>query len=315
MGGLRLNTQSFSLVVELTLLRLVIYAAGVFFLALIVMAIFRPLTVLNALAWSDINIKVVKNLAYGSDVRQKLDIYIPAPSATQPAVIVFFYGGNWNSGSRQQYGFVGKALASRGIMTVVADYRLSPQVVYPAFVEDSAHAVSWTLKHIGEYGGNTDQVFVGGHSAGAYNAAMVALDPQWLAKFGMDVAALRGWIGIAGPYDFLPIVAEAIKPAFLYPNTPLDSQPIRHITAAAPPALLVVGTADDVVDPVRNTAALAARLRAVHVPVQVVSLKGVSHGVLVGAFAPLLRLYFPVLDHVSDFILSNPAPVRAHLPR
>lgn len=111
-------------------------------------------------------------------------------------------------------------------------------------------AVSWTLKHIDEYGGNADKVFVAGHSAGAYSVAMVALDPRWLAKFDASPAKLRGWIGIAGPYDFLPITVDSIKPAFLYPNTPVDSQPVTHVTAAAPPTLLITGTADKVVDPV-----------------------------------------------------------------
>lgn len=309
LGCLCLGAQFFSLVIELTVLRPALYAAIVVLLLFAALAVFSPLTLLNMLAWSDVNSSVVKNLAYGNDVRQKLDIYLPAQSDVAPNVVIFFYGGNWNSGSRGQYGFVGKALASRGIMTVVADYRLSPQVAYPTFVEDAAQAVSWTLKHIGEYGGNADNVFVAGHSAGAYNAAMVALDPRWLAKFDTSPAALRGWIGIAGPYDFLPIVADSIKPAFLYPDTPLNSQPIRHVTAAVPPTLLITGTADTVVDPVRNSAALAADLRAVHVPVQTISLQGVGHGMLVGAFAPLLRSFFPVLDDVSAFVSRTSANV------
>ncbi len=298
------------MVVELTMLRVGFYAVIVVLLTLIALAVFSPLTLLNVLAWGDTKSTMVANLAYGSDARQKLDIYLPAQSGVPPDVVVFFYGGNWNSGSRQQYGFVGKALASRGIMTVVADYRLSPQVVYPAFVEDAAQAVSWTLKHIGEYGGNADQVFVAGHSAGAYNAAMVALDPRWLAKFGTSPAALRGWIGIAGPYDFLPIDVESIKPTFLYPNTPADSQPIRHVSATAPPTLLITGTADKVVNPVSNSGGLAAALSAAHVPVETVSLKGVGHGLLVGAFAPLLRSFYPVLDDVSAFVFRTSAAAR-----
>ncbi|MFT0545554.1 alpha/beta hydrolase [Allopusillimonas ginsengisoli] len=298
------------MVTELTLLRFIIYAVSVVVLFLAALAVFSPLTLLNALAWSDTKSVVTKNLSYGNDVRQKLDIYSPAHTEVPPDVVVFFYGGNWDSGSRKQYGFVGKALASRGIMTVVADYRLSPQVVYPAFVEDAAHAVAWTLKHIGEYGGNASKVFVAGHSAGAYNAAMVALDPRWLEEYGESPAALQGWVGIAGPYDFLPIDVESIKPTFLYPNTPADSQPIRHVTAAAPPSLLITGSADKVVNPVRNSAGLAAALRAVQVPVQTVSLDGVGHGLLVGAFAPLLRSYLPVLDDVSAFVFRTSAAQR-----
>lgn len=298
------------MVVGLTSLRFIIYAviAALFFLT--ALAVFSPLTLLNALAWGDTHGTVINNLSYGSKTRQKLDIYRPAPTAVSPDVVVFFYGGNWNSGSRKQYAFVGKALASRGIMTVVADYRLYPQVVYPAFVEDAAQAVAWTLSHISEYGGNANKVFVAGHSAGAYNAAMVALDPRWLGRFGTSPAALRGWIGIAGPYDFLPIVAPSIKPAFLYPDTPADSQPIRHVTASAPPSLLITGSADKVVNPVRNSGGLAAALRAAQVSVQTVSLKGVGHGLLVAAFAPLLRSYLPVLDDVSTFVFRTSAATR-----
>ncbi|NYT75639.1 alpha/beta hydrolase [Alcaligenaceae bacterium] len=298
------------MVAKLTSFRLIIYAVLVALLFLAALAVFSPLTLLNALAWSDTKSVAIKNLSYGNETRQKLDIYSPIHTEVPPDVVVFFYGGNWNSGSRKQYGFVGKALASRGIMTVVADYRLSPQVTYPAFVEDAAQAVAWTLKHIGEYGGNASKVFVAGHSAGAYNAAMVALDPRWLAKYGESPAALQGWVGIAGPYDFLPIVAPSIKPAFLYPNTPPDSQPIRHVTAAAPPSLLISGSADKVVNPVRNSAGLAVALRAVHVPVQTVVLDGVGHGLLVGAFAPLLRSYLPVLDDVSAFVFRTSAAPR-----
>ncbi len=288
------------------MLRFILFVAVGALLSMTALAVFSPLTLLNALALIDTaKSRVVRDVAYGHEARQKLDLYIPRSSNTPARVVVFLYGGNWNSGSREQYGFVGRALASQGILTVVADYRLSPQVTYPTFIEDSAQAVSWTLKHIGEYGGNARQIFVAGHSAGAYNAAMVALDPRWLAKFDASPAALRGWIGIAGPYDFLPIVAESIKPAFLYPNTPVDSQPIRHVTAAAPPTLLITGSADTVVDPERNSAGLAAALRAKHVPVQTVSLEGVGHGMLVGAFAPVLRSFFPVLEEVSHFVSRN----------
>lgn len=295
---------------KLTSFRLIICAVIVVLLFLAALAVFSPLTLLNALAWSDTKSVAIKNLSYGNDTRQKLDIYSPAYTEVQPDVVVFFYGGNWNSGSRKQYGFVGKALASRGIMTVVADYRLSPQVVYPAFVEDAAQAVAWTLKHIGEYGGNANKVFVAGHSAGAYNAAMVALDPRWLSKYGESPTALLGWIGIAGPYDFLPIVAESVKSAFLYPNTPADSQPIRHVTGSAPPSLLITGSADKVVNPARNSGGLATALCAAQVPVQTVSLKGVGHGLLVAAFAPLLRSYLPVLDDVSAFVFRTSAAMR-----
>jgi acetyl esterase/lipase len=259
-----------------------------------------PLKILNATVPDNAS-RVVAGIPYGADPRQELDVYVP-PGVATPPVVVFFYGGNWDSGSRGQYKFVGDALASRGIMAVIADYRVYPQVTYPAFVEDAAGAVAWTLRHIGEYGGDAHHVFVAGHSAGAYNAAMVALDPRWLGEFGATPGMLSGWIGIAGPYDFLPIVAEGIKPVFHFPDTPADSQPIAHATSAAPPTLLVTGTSDHVVDPNRNSGRLADALRAAHVDVRVESYDGVGHGLLVGAFARPLRWSAPVLADVAGFV-------------
>jgi acetyl esterase/lipase len=265
-----------------------------------------PITVLNALSGNPATVRA--GVAYGNDPRQKLDIYTP-PGAVLPPVVVFFYGGSWNSGSREEYKFVGNALASRGIMAVIADYRVYPQASYPAFVEDSARAVAWTLRHIGEYGGDAHRLFVAGHSAGAYNAAMVALDPRWLAEFGASPAMLRGWIGMAGPYDFLPIVDAAVKPVFHFPDTPADSQPLAHAadTAnAAPPALLLSGTADTTVDPIRNSARLATALQAAHVDVTSIRYQGVGHAMLAGAFGHPLRWVAPVLEDVTGFVQHPP---------
>ncbi|WMD21515.1 alpha/beta hydrolase [Achromobacter seleniivolatilans] len=267
-----------------------------------------PLTVLNG-AVPDHASRVVSGVPYGQDARQQMDIYAP-PGVEKPPVVVFFYGGSWQSGSRADYKFVGDALASRGIMAVIADYRLYPQVSYPDFVEDSARAVAWALHHIAEYGGDPGRVFVAGHSAGGYNAAMVALDARWLARFDASPAMLRGWIGMAGPYDFLPIVARSLKPVFHFPDTPPDSQPIAHVSANAPPALLMVGLADTTVDPARNTEGLAAALQAAHVPVTVVRYDRLGHALLAGALARPLRWRAPVLDDLAGFVLDRPASVR-----
>ncbi len=261
-----------------------------------------PLTALNALTPSS-SYQLTENVAYGQDPRQQLDIYRPTRhGVSKPAVVVFFYGGRWNSGDRQSYKFVGEALAARGIMAVIADYRVYPQVRYPSFVEDSAQAVAWTAKHINAYGGDAKRLFVMGHSAGAYNAAMVALDKRWLAKFDTSPAILKGWIGLAGPYDFLPIDVEDIKPTFWFPNTPADSQPLAHATAEAPPALLLTGAADTVVNPVRNTVGLSKALQAQHVSVQVIQYPDITHVTLIGALARPLRHLAPVLDDVVAFV-------------
>ncbi|WP_232464675.1 alpha/beta hydrolase [Bordetella genomosp. 8] len=265
---------------------------------------------LNAFVPEDDGVRVFADVQYGTDPRQAMDVYVPRDVAAPP-VVVFFYGGSWSGGSRAQYRFVGDALATRGMLAVVADYRVYPQVTYPAFVEDAAAAVAWTLRNISTYGGDPRRVFLAGHSAGAYNAAMVALDPRWLGKAGATPAMLAGWIGIAGPYDFLPIVDEDIKPIFDFPHTPPDSQPLAHVSPSAPPTLLVAGTSDRVVDPVRNSDRLADALRAAHVPVVLKRYTRAGHGLAVGAFAWSLRWTAPVLEDVTDFVKSTPASQRA----
>ena len=112
-------------------------------------------------------------------------------------MVVFFYGGSWNSGARDDYTFVGEALASRGIVAVVADYRLYPQVRYPLFLQDGARALAWTKAHIHEFSGNPQRLYLMGHSSGGYNAAMLALDGEWLEAVGMSTRDARGWIALA----------------------------------------------------------------------------------------------------------------------
>jgi acetyl esterase/lipase len=219
-----------------------------------------PLKVLNAFTPGGTFTKTV-DLSYGSDPRHRLDVYTPVDAPADAPVVVFFYGGSWNSGSRSDYSFVGEALASRGIVAVLADYRLYPQVHYEGFLDDSAKAVGWTHAHIRQYGGDPNRLYVMGHSAGGYNAAMLALDPKWLATVGMKPSMLSGWIGLAGPYDFLPIENPEVKPVFYFPNSPPDSQPINHVSAASPPALLMAAKDDTLVNPERNTGGMARRLR------------------------------------------------------
>jgi acetyl esterase/lipase len=144
-----------------------------------------------------------------------------------------------------------------------------------------------------------------GHSAGAYNAAMVSLDPRWLAAYGLTPAAVRGWIGLAGPYDFIPINNEATRPVFFYPDTPPESQPINHVSASSPPALLIASKKDDVVDPIRNTGALAMKLRAFGVAVTDIYFDTTSHSTLIAAISWPLRGLAPVLDTVDRFVSSD----------
>ena len=287
-------------------------ALGALVLALGALAACSPLRVINAVSPAGAS-TVQAGLAYGAEPRQKLDVYVPREAHGPLPVVVFFYGGNWVAGERADYAFVGRALAAHGIVAVIPDYRLFPEVRYPDFLDDAAGAVAWTARDIARYGGDPSQLFVMGHSAGAYNAAMVALDASLLARQGLSPATLRGWIGMAGPYDFIPVENPTTRPVFLFPNTPPASQPIMHVSADAPPALLIAARRDTLVEPMRNTGGLAMRLRAAGVGVEEVYYDGVSHTTLVASLAAPLHALAPALDAVTHFVASDggrraPAP-------
>lgn len=270
-----------------------------------------PLRLINATVPSDTH-QHLADQAYGDHPRQRSDVYLPAVAPTGAPMVVFFYGGSWQNGRREDYRFVGEALASRGVVTVVADYRLSPEVRYPAFLEDSAQALHWALQQAPGWGVDPARVHLMGHSAGAYNAAMLALDPRWLRVHGRTPSALAGWIGLAGPYDFLPILARGVRQAFDWPGTPADSQPLFHALrapASAQPvrALLLAAREDRLVDPQRNTVALASALRQRGQDVRAELMDGVGHATLIGVLAPPLRDWAPVLDRVVSFVAAGAA--------
>lgn len=291
--------------------RFVVLSAGAIVLAIAIGAC-SPLAVVNALTPADTYIATA-NLAYGSGAREKLDVYQPRPSADTPVppdgypVVVFFYGGTWTSGARGDYRFIGEALASRGIVTVVADYRLYPEVRYPDFLADCARALAWALREAPRYGGNTKRLYVMGHSSGAYNAAMLALDPRWLAAEGLAPSVFAGWIGLAGPYEFLPMTNVDAQPVFFHPHYPPGTQPVDYVTRAAPPAFLGAAQTDDVVNPERNTRQLADKLRAAAVVVTLRIYPRASHYTIIGAFARPLRTLEPVLEDVVAFVRGNGA--------
>ncbi|PTM60104.1 alpha/beta hydrolase [Phreatobacter oligotrophus] len=240
-----------------------------------------------------------RDIAFGPHPRQMLDIYLPSGPVARAPVAFFIYGGSWSSGDKGTYGFVGDAFASRGYVTVIADYRLVPEVRFPAFIEDGAAALATVRRIIGRYGGDADRLHLLGHSAGAYNAMMLALDPRYLARAGAPRSAIRAAAGLSGPYDFLPLDVAATRAAFGNARNPAETQPISFARRGAPRIFLGTGTADTTVLP-RNTDALAARLQGAGVPVTVRKYDGVGHAGTVLALAPLLR-FTPVLDDVTRF--------------
>jgi acetyl esterase/lipase len=264
-----------------------------------------PVATLNALAPRD-GVTVARDIAYAPQPRHALDIYAPAHAARPAPVIVFFYGGNWDSGSKAIYRFVGATLAARGVVTVIPDYRLYPQVKFPGFMQDAAAAFAWTRAHIASYGGDPHRMFVMGHSAGGQIAALLALDGSYLEADGASPRDICGAIGLAGPYDFLPLHSDELKDIFGPEPQRWRSQPINFVTPHAPPMLLLAGTADRTVDP-GNTLRLAAKLRAAGVSVHDRLYTNVGHKALIGAMARPLGFIAPVRRAVLGFVRAHEA--------
>ncbi|MDP9086538.1 MAG: alpha/beta hydrolase [Pseudomonadota bacterium] len=276
--------------------------SGLFFGVSLAFTSCSPLRTFNAIVPKDgASLRTAQGIAYAPGPRRMLDIFVPrrspAGSGNRP-VVIFFYGGSWSSGTRAGYAFVGRALAARGFVTIIPDYRLVPDVRYPAFVEDGAAAVKWTEAHAADYGGDPTRIVLAGHSAGAYIAAMLAVDDRWL---GNARTGVRAFVGLAGPYDFAPFDVAASRAAFGDWPRPAETQPVNWAGKGDPPTLLLVGDDDHVVQP-RNSEALASRLRAGGVPVELRHYPKVGHVGLVTSFAKPFRSRSPALDDMANFI-------------
>lgn len=260
-----------------------------------------PLSMFATLSPKDPASLGVRGEAYGPGPRQKLDVYVPRRQAGAAPVAVFFYGGAWDSGRRQDYNWVGRALASRGFVTLVADYRLHPQVRYPDFLEDGALAVRWATQNAARFGGDGERIVLVGHSAGAYNAVMLGLDPRYLKAAGVESGRIKAIAGLSGPYDFLPFEGVITPRIFGHARDLPATQPLAHVRPGSPPAFLATGDADSMVYP-RNTRALARRLREAGVPVEERHYAGVDHIRMVLALSRPLRGGAPVLDEMTEFL-------------
>lgn len=235
---------------------------------------------------------------YDAERDLSLDIYRPAATDSKAPVVVFFYGGGWKTGSREQYRFVGQRLAKSGILTLVADYRTYPRTTFPGFVEDGARAVAWAHTHAHEHGGDPARVFVAGHSAGAQIAALIGTDARYLGAHGLRPQDLAGIIGLAGPYDF--VISGGYIPVFGPREQWPQAQAVNFVTGDEPPFLLVHGTDDRVVE-AKDSQQLADKLGRNGVAAQLVWLSGASH------IAPAAAFYAPernpeVLAAVESFV-------------
>ena len=243
---------------------------------------------------------VKPDIAYGGGPRARLDLYVPDGLNAPAPVILFFYGGSWQSGTKNIYRAFGQAFASAGIIAAVADYRLYPEVKYPAFIQDGAQAFRFLRETVGGHGGDPARIFVSGHSAGAYIAAKLACDPAYLEN---DAARIRGVIGIAGPYDFLPLYDPVLIDIFGGDRV-MTTQPIKYARNKTPPTLLAHGTADTTVG-AGNSRRMAKRLSGAGNSVELIEYKGASHLGIILSLAPGFRGGTTLRRDMLRFIAAN----------
>ncbi|KAB0677986.1 alpha/beta hydrolase [Aureimonas leprariae] len=246
-----------------------------------------------------------RNLRYAPGARGTLDLYVPADVRPDTPLVVFVYGGAWDSGSKDIYRFVGQSLAKAGIAVAVPDYRLYPEVVFPRFVEDAAKAVA-AVEKAGREGteglpAGRHPLFLMGHSAGGEIAGLLATDPRYLRAVGLSKRRLAGFIGLAGPYDFLPLKEERYKRVFPV-ETREDSQPVHFVDGTEPPMLLLAGSDDTTVNP-ENTRSLARHVVAKGGTAEAAILPGADHIAVLSGLATALPVgERSVRARVLDFI-------------
>lgn len=245
------------------------------------------------------------NHAYGDDAAQRLDVYSPKQATNRP-VVIFWHGGSWTSGRRGLYRFVGAALAERGFVTVLPDYRLFPQAKFPLFLQDGARAIAWVQQHAQQFGGDPHRIVLMGHSAGAHEAAFLAYDRQLLLQAGANPQWIVGFVGLSGPYALVPD-SEVLNTIFASPYQEADWQPVRFVTPRAPPTFLAHGMADDVVS-IQHAEKLRDVLLANHVRVETEFYPGKGHSDTAAALSIPARGRAPVLDQSVRFIESVTAP-------
>ncbi|SBS31014.1 Carboxylesterase NlhH [Marinomonas spartinae] len=244
--------------------------------------------------------QTIKNIDYGPQPWQKLDLYIPPNPSHEPLpVVVFFYGGSWKEGSKSMYPFVGEAFAKKGYITVIADYSKYPQVTFPAFVEDGAKAVAWTYRHVAQYGGNPSELFIVGHSAGAHIGALITADSHYLSAEGENRSIIKAFAGLSGPYDFVPYEKDYIA-IFGPPENYPKMQVPTFIDGKEPPMLLLWGADDDVVGK-SNMDKLVAKIHEKGGVEEHKTYAGVDHVGMVSTFIWFLNSKAPILDDITAF--------------
>ena len=245
-------------------------------------------------------------VVYDATRNLSLDIYRPRDAGPEAPVVLFFYGGSWQMGTRAQYRFVGSRLAEHGVVAIVADYRTWPAAGFPAFMGDAARAVRWTLDHAREQGGDPQRVYIAGHSAGAQIAALLGTDARHLDAIERRPQDLAGVIGLSGPYDF--VISGKLEEIFGPRSQWPEAMAVRFVDGDEPPFLLVHGDQDRTVD-VGNSRKLEFALRRKGIDATLLILPGGNHVVTAAAFYDPDRAP-EVLPAVLRFVGAGNAEVR-----
>ena len=267
------------------------------------------LAVVNGLTANG-GVGVSKDILYGDKPLQDLDIYYPKPLAqamkAESAIdksypmVVFVHGGSWESGSKEEYAFVGQSLAQAGYVTAVINYRKAPENVYPDYVKDAAQAIAWSHNNAESFHADPNRLAVIGHSAGAFNAVAAVANEDFLAPYGMKPKDLGAVIGIAGPYSYDFRQYDSAT-AFGANATPDEVMPDRQIKGEQPPYLLLTAEKDKVVH-ITNAIKMTEALKAAGVNVETGEIKGASHATSIGAMAPPLRWVNDVRAQVLTYL-------------
>jgi acetyl esterase/lipase len=258
-----------------------------------------PLRLVSGIALQGDNV-VISSFDYGPEKRHKLDVYVPEEIRENSPVVVFFYGGSWKRGEKEKYGFVGHSLSRKGYVTVIPNYRLYPEVIFPAFVEDGALAIAWLRQHVDQA---KNGVVVMGHSAGAHIAALLALDREYLEKVGQSQQTIRGMIGLAGPYGFDPLQYRSTRPIFSG-TVPLEKmQPVHFACANTSPLLLFHGEDDSLVI-AENSRDLSRKVAECGGNVEYFELADVNHISIVLGLADSFLGKEEILSPIAYFLQS-----------
>ena len=236
--------------------------------------------------------KIEKNILYQTDnnstdymkQRCRLDVYYPTNVENFPTV-VWFHGGGLKRGNRS----VPKGLQDKGIAVVAVNYRFSPRVKAPAYIEDAAAAVAWTFRNIENYGGSDKRIFVSGHSAGGYLTSMIGLDPRWLGAYDIDPNDIAGLI----PYSGHTITHFTVREERgVDSSKPIIDElaPLFHVRDDAPPLLLITGDREmELLGRYEENAYMWRMMQiAGHTKTTLYELDGFNHGQMAVPAHPLL---------------------------